>query len=227
MRKGYTHIAMVLDRSGSMLSVCDDTIGGVNSFIAEQKKAPGEATFTLFLFDHEFQRVYDQMNITGVAPLTSETYQPRGQTALLEAIWRTIDQTGRHLLELNEEERPEKVLIVIITDGQENASAKEYTIEKVNKKIDHQRSVYSWEFVFLGANQDAITSAAKMGIGSASTMTYAANSIGTQSAFASASANTVAYRSTCDSFSFKEADRVAQVVAGVDPALNKTPPEAA
>lgn len=227
MRQGYTHIAMVLDRSGSMTGTRDDTIGGVNRFIADQKSAPGQATLTLGLFDHEYHLVHDATNIKDARPLTRNTYQPRGTTALLDAIGRTIDRTGEHLQGLEESDRPEKVLFVIVTDGQENAS-QNFTIEKINKKIEHQRAVYKWEFVFLGANQDAITSASKIGISAGSTMTYAANSFGTASAFASTSSNATVFRAAqCDAFTFHASDRNAQTKAGVDPLNNAVPKDAA
>lgn len=228
MRQGYTHIAIVLDRSGSMNSVREDTRGGFNTFLNGQKAAPGEATLTLVLFDHEYQLVHDQMDIKAVSALAEDQYVPRGTTALLDAVGRTIEETGKKLKELDEKDRPEKVLFVIITDGFENASSK-YRIEKVNKLIEHQRSAYHWQFVFLGANQDAITSACAMGIGSSSTMTYAANTVGTQSAWASNNVNTLRFRaaasvSQMDAF-YTDADRDAQTAAGVDPSLNVVPPD--
>jgi hypothetical protein len=160
MKSGYTHIAVVLDRSGSMSLCADDTVGGFNAFVAEQKKAEGEATMTLTQFDTEYEIVYDFKNIQDVPKLT---FVPRGNTALLDAIGRTIQTVG-HSLELKPEaERPEKVIFVIITDGKENSS-REFKKDQINQLIKTQTDVYKWEFVYLGANQDAIQEGSALGV---------------------------------------------------------------
>lgn len=220
MRTDYVHIAVVLDRSGSMSSIREDTIGGFNAFLDSQKKAPGEATLTLVEFDNEYTVLQSFTPLSRVFPLTHDTYIPRGSTALLNAIGRTIRDTGRSLSEMPESARPGKVLFVIITDGHENASHEEispnlrYTKQQINEMITLQRKQYSWDFVFLGANQDAIESGVSMGINKASTMTYAANATGTQHAYASVSANTTRLRScgnvSGQSFSFSDEDRKLQ-----------------
>lgn len=163
MQQDLFDITYILDRSGSMQSLASDAIGGFNSFLASQQQLPGRANFTLVLFDHEYLVPVVAQPIADVAPLTAKTYIPRGQTALLDAIGRTIDETGMRLATLPEAERPEKVIIAIFTDGLENAS-RVFTSERVARMINHQQSIYKWEFIFLAANQDAIQSAKNLAI---------------------------------------------------------------
>lgn len=163
MQKDLTEIAYVLDRSGSMQTLASDAIGGFNSFLEGQKKLEGRANFTLVLFDHEYQVVHQSVDIQQVPPLDERTYIPRGQTALLDAIGRTIDDLGARLARMPEEERPAKVIVAIFTDGLENAS-RVYTNERLAESIKHQQEKYSWEFLFLAANQDAIATASQMSI---------------------------------------------------------------
>ena len=184
MRTNLADISVVLDRSGSMSSVKTDTIGGFNEFLKSQKECPGEAVLTLAQFDDRYEIVHDGKNIQDVPPLDDKTFVPRGSTALLDAIGRTINATGARLSTMSEESRPSKVIFVILTDGQENAS-KELTREKVMEMIKHQTEAYKWDFVFLGANQDAIQAGASIGISAGNSMTYAANPAGTRSAFRS------------------------------------------
>lgn len=212
MRSDFTDISVVLDRSGSMASVATDTIGGFNTFLAEQKKQPGKATLTLAQFDDVYEVVHDGKPLAEVPELTSRTFVPRGSTALLDAIGNTINRTGKRLADMPDTERPGKVIVVILTDGFENAS-REFSKEKINEMIAHQRDKYQWEFVFIGANQDAIATAASYGIGAHSTMTYAANAVGTQHAFASVANLTSNYRAG-RAAAFTEADRDAQKDAG-------------
>ncbi len=146
-----------------MAAVASDAIGGFNTFLDGQKKAQRESRITLAQFDHEYDLVHDGKPTKDVPPLTEETYVPRGTTALLDAIGRTIEDMGRRLDKTPESERPARVLIAILTDGLENAS-RDYTREKINSMIAHQREVYSWEFLFLAANQDAIQEGSKIGI---------------------------------------------------------------
>jgi hypothetical protein len=163
MSKDITEIGVVLDRSGSMADVKSDAIGGFNTFLDGQKKAQRESRITLAQFDHEYDLVHDGKPTKDVPPLTEETYIPRGTTALLDAIGRTIEDMGRRLDKMPESERPARVLVAILTDGLENAS-KDYTREKINSMIAHQREVYSWEFLFLAANQNAIQEGSKIGV---------------------------------------------------------------
>lgn len=199
MKTGYTHITVLLDRSGSMASVKEDTIGGWNTFLADQKKVKGEATITLNQFDDQYETVINAQDIKLAKPLTDKTFVPRGSTALLAAIGKSVDETGEMIKNRPEHERPEKVIMVIITDGQENHSnyvewGKDKTKAAISDKIKHQTDVYKWEFVFIGANQDAIAEAAQIGIMASMAMDYEANPIGTQSLYAAASSNLRAVR---------------------------------
>ena len=180
MNSNLVHVACVIDRSGSMSSVCSDAIGGFNTFLEEQKKGPGEAVLTLVLFDHEYLVVHDAVPVASVAPLDETTYVPRGNTALLDAIGRTIDDLGARLAAMPEEERPGGVIVAILTDGHENSSL-EYTRRRVAEMIEHQRTVYNWSFVFLAADQDAIDTAEKLNIDPALAMRYASTAHGTRS----------------------------------------------
>lgn len=175
-------MAFILDMSGSMYNLTDDTIGGYNSLIEKQKKENGEAYITTVLFDDRYIVVNDHVDIKEVKPLTRREYCPEGMTALLDAIGRTVNSIGKRLNETPEEERPEKVVIAITTDGIENDS-KEFTRTQIKEMIEHQQSKYSWVFMFLGANIDAITEAGNFGIKNDFVQTYTANSIGTDSVY--------------------------------------------
>lgn len=216
MNKDLTDIILVLDRSGSMQSIAGDTIGGVNRFIDDQKAASGRATFTLNQFDHEFERVVSTQDITGVKHLTDTTFIPRGGTALYDAIGRSINETGARLAAMPETERPAHVVFVIMTDGFENSS-REFTFNRIKEMITHQREKYGWEFVYLGANQDAMAVGAGMGISPGNSMSYAANAIGTSNAFVSTSHNLVQMRAgVARSMVYSTADRAAQKAAGIN-----------
>jgi hypothetical protein len=183
-----TDINIVLDRSGSMSSVKDDTEGGFNEFIKEQQKVSGQCFVSLYQFDDIYETVYEARDIHNVSRLN---LVPRNSTALLDAIGRTVDQVGARLSRMYANDRPSKVICVIITDGHENSS-KEYSrcsggYERIAEKISHQRNVYNWQFVFIGANQDAIASACSMGIKSA--LNYTANKLGTENLYKSLSKN--------------------------------------
>lgn len=210
MKKGYTDITVALDRSGSMEIIKDDTIGGFNQFLSDQKAVPGDATITLAQFDDQYEVVYSASDIQSVKALDSLTFVPRGSTALYDAIGRTIIDTGKRLEAMPEDARPGKVIFVIVTDGQENAS-KEFRVDKISEMIGHQKTKYSWEFVFLGANQDAIFTAKNIGISAANAMTYAANSKGVHAVYATISSNMTAFRcGTVSSMAFTDADRQTQ-----------------
>lgn len=171
-------ITIVLDRSGSMNSIKDDTIGGFNTFLEEQKKLNDDDLLTLVQFDNEYEIIHNAVPLKEIEPLTNKTFIPRGSTALLDALGRTINSTGARLAAMKEEDRPDKVIFVIITDGHENAS-REFKHENVMEMINHQSEKYSWDFIYLGANQDAIDVGTKLGIGAGSSMTYASTSVGT------------------------------------------------
>ncbi len=213
MKRNYTDISIVLDRSGSMDSVKSDTIGGFNSFLKTQKEIPGDATITLVQFDDIYEVVYEGIKLQNAPLLNDQTFVPRGTTALLDAIGRTINATGKRLSAISQAERPEKVIFVMLTDGYENAS-REFKVEQINDMICHQRDAYAWEFVFIGANQDAITSASQMGIQAANALTYAANTVGTEQAFSSLTKNIAAYRTNQKlDMSFSQEDRDKQAEA--------------
>lgn len=175
-------IVAIVDRSGSMQSIATDAIGGFNKFLDDQKKQPGEATLTLCLFDHEHLYPYNNQPLPFVAPLTSTTYQPRGNTALYDAIGRTLSQ----LLARS----PERAIVVILTDGYENAST-EYNQASV-KALITQAEARGWQVHYLGANQDAFAVGAAMG--SVRNTTYTATGAGVRGAYASASLCTANYR---------------------------------
>jgi len=163
MNTNLTEIAYVLDRSGSMGPMTESAIAGFNEFLQEQLDVPGDANLSLLLFDNEFLTPYTRTPLENVRELTAQTYVPRGSTALLDAIGMTIESLGEQLAVLPEKARPGKVIISIFTDGYENASVK-YSFEEIQKLITHQRTNYQWEFLFLGANEDAVATAGQMGI---------------------------------------------------------------
>jgi hypothetical protein len=166
-----TDITVVLDRSGSMASIADDVVGGLNTFIEAQKRVEGEAGFTLVQFDDQYEFVHSHVPMQEVPPLTSATYVPRGSTALLDAIGRTIVDTGARLAMMPEPERPQTVIVAVQTDGFENAS-REFTRQQVFDLIRHQEQKCSWQFVFLAANQDAIAEGEQMGFAPAAALDY-------------------------------------------------------
>lgn len=150
-----SEIIIVLDRSGSMESVKTDTIGGFNAFLKRHKEeAKGEVLITLAQFDDRYDIMYSGSPVWNAPLLTSETYVPRGMTALYDAVGRTINEIGSRLSKTPEYDRPSKIIFVILTDGHENSS-KEFTQSRVQELIKHQTEKYSWQFVFLGADQDA------------------------------------------------------------------------
>jgi hypothetical protein len=175
MRDDYSHLTFVLDRSDSMETVKGATIEGFNSLLRQQKAIPGiKATATLIQFNDVYRVDYSFMNLKDVPELNNDSYVTGNTTALLDAIGRGIKETGDALKKLPEAERPSKVLFVIQTDGFENAS-REYTRRRVFDMITHQKEKYLWEFIFIGANQDAIATGATLGINAKSSMSYTAN----------------------------------------------------
>jgi hypothetical protein len=191
MKKGYTHIEVVLDASGSMDLIKKDTIGGFNSFLEGQKETASVGdTFTFTTFSSGYggappwKNIYKNARISDVPPLTNSTYKCNGGTALLDTLGDSIKYLGAFLHQLPEEQRPSKVVFVILTDGEENSSHS-YSKHNINAMIKTQTDDYKWEFVFLGANQDAIQVGATIGIAAASSMSYGANEIGVKSTFES------------------------------------------
>lgn len=200
MKKNLTEIVFILDRSGSMYSFVDDTIGGFNSMIEKYKTELEEAYITTVLFDDRYQILHDHLNLKEINPITRKEYYVDGCTALYDAVGKTINSVGERLFNTPEDERPEKVIFVINTDGYENAS-REFTRSKVKEMIEHQQEKYSWGFLFLGTNIDAEKEAESIGISRDFAATYAATSDGLTSSY-DAACDTVMYMATsCDSIS--------------------------
>lgn len=193
MKNDLTEIDCILDRSGSMASIAADAIGGFNTFLASQKALPGEARLSLVLFDHEYQLAIDNTPIQSVEPLSNKTFVPRGQTALYDAIGRTITAVGARLARTQEHERPAQVIVAILTDGMENHS-KEYSRERVAEMILHQQEAYAWQFIFLAANMDAFAEASALNIPTMNTANFAATGVGTRRAYETISELTASYR---------------------------------
>lgn len=174
-----TEMVFILDRSGSMYGLEKDTIGGFNSMLLKQKTEEGEAFVTTVLFDNEYQLLHDRLPVKEVPEMTANEYKPRGSTALIDAIGRTI----RHIANIHKYQRKEDVpantIFVIITDGMENASHI-YSSDKVKRMIEHEKEKYGWEFIFLGANIDAVETARHFGISEDRAVNYNCDSQGTR-----------------------------------------------
>lgn len=179
MKKGLTEVVFILDRSGSMSGLEADTIGGFNSMIAKQKKEEGEAIISTVLFDDRSEVIYDRIPVEKIEPMNDSQYYVRGCTALLDAIGGAIHHIGTVHKYIRQEDCPEKTLFIITTDGMENAS-KKYSYEKVRKMVEKQKKKHGWEFLFLGANIDAIEVAGKFGISANRAMNYECDSEGTR-----------------------------------------------
>ena len=178
MKKGLTEIVFILDRSGSMSGLEKDTIGGYNSLIKKQKKEEGEAYISTVLFDDRTEVLHDRVGLDKIKPMTEEEYYVRGCTALLDAVGGAIHHIGNVHKYAREEDRPEKTLFIITTDGQENSS-RMYTYEKVKRMVERQKEKYGWEFLFLGANIDAVEEAGRFGIKPERAVNYECDEIGT------------------------------------------------
>jgi uncharacterized protein YegL len=163
MKKNLTELVMILDRSGSMCGLESDTIGGYNSMLRKQREADGEVLVSTVLFDDRSEVLYDRVPLEKMPQMTREEYYVRGCTALLDAVGGAIHHIGNVHKYAREEDRPEKTIFVITTDGLENAS-REYTYDRVKKMVERQKEKYGWEFLFLGANIDAIETAGRFGI---------------------------------------------------------------
>ena len=182
MNKNLTEMVFILDRSGSMSHLEADTIGGYNSLFEKQKKEQGEAAVTTVLFDDKYEIIHDHADIKKVNPLTDREYFARGSTALLDAIGKTINHVGHRHKYAPDSEIPQKTMVVIITDGFENAS-REFSQPQVKSMIEHQKERYGWEFLFLGANIDAVSTARNYGIAPDRAVKYEADSVGTRTNF--------------------------------------------
>ena len=186
MKNNLTELVFILDRSGSMAGLESDTICGFNGMLAKQKKEEGDAQVTTILFDDAYEVLHDQADIQKVRPITEKEYFVRGCTALLDAVGKTITKIKHEQKEADEDEKADKVLFVITTDGYENAS-KEYSYEKIKKMITKQQEKHGWEFLFLGANIDAVAEAERVGIKADRAVSYCADSLGTDMNFAAVS----------------------------------------
>lgn len=242
MNSNYTDVTIVLDRSGSMDIIKEATIGGINKFIDDQKALINKkVTLSLIQFDAPFTSYsygsqaetqdpwykysYTSGDVKFISPLNDSTYQPRGGTALIDAMAKAIIETGDRLSKLSESERPANVVFAVMTDGQENQS-KEYTRTKVMEMVKHQTDKYNWIFTFLGANQNAILEAATYGFTGGNTITYASNFVGTRAAMDSFSTSihniAVSGCANIGGAFYNVSDRTAQTSAGVDASLNIT-----
>ena len=183
----YTDITMVLDRSGSMQSIKDDSIGGFDAFTSEQRRLPGRCTVSLVQFDNVYEEVYTGRDLADVPSLT---LVPRGSTAMLDAIGRAVNATGARLAAMPEDRRPGTVIVGIMTDGLENAS-REFTYPMVKALIEQQEQVYGWTFMYMGANQDAIEVGASLGVARDRSLTYAGPKVAAAMGAYSASVGTI------------------------------------
>jgi uncharacterized protein YegL len=174
-----TELVFILDKSGSMAGLESDTIGGYNAMLKKQQQAPGAARVTTVLFDDGYEVLHDRIDIQGVAPITENEYYVGGCTALLDAIGKTIHKIINAQRRTQPEHRSDQVIFVITTDGLENAS-REYSYEKIKKLIEREKTKYDWEFIFLGANIDALETAARFGIDADRAANYHADGAGTQ-----------------------------------------------
>jgi len=214
MNENCTHISVCLDRSGSMSSMATEVVSGFNKFVDDQKKEEGEATLSLFQFDDVYEVVHDFINIKDMGGIK---LTPRGSTALLDAMGQTLEETRAKVLKMKDEEQPSKVIFVFITDGEENASTK-YNRKQIFAMIKDLKSTdrgdqINWEFVFIGANQDAISEGGSMGIRAQSSITFDASGAGATMAFSSLSKGMTSYRKCkADSatYAFDSADYAAQ-----------------
>ena len=173
-----TEIVFILDRSGSMAGLEKDTIGGFNAMLEKQKQEPGEVLVSTVLFDHQSEVIHDRVPLGQVSKMTEKEYFVRGSTALLDALGGAVHHIGNVHKYARAEDRPQKTLFVITTDGMENAS-RQYTYEKVQAMIRQRREEYGWEFIFLGANMDAVEEAKRFGIGPEGAVDYLADKAGT------------------------------------------------
>ncbi|WP_071394775.1 vWA domain-containing protein [Bacillus tuaregi] len=178
MKRNRTELVFILDKSGSMAGLEDDTIGGFNAMLKKQQKAKGDAFVTTVLFDHHYELLHDRVNVKKVSPLTEKDYEAGGTTALLDALGFSIQKMIHIQKKSSPPERADKVLFVITTDGMENAS-REYTADKIKQMVQHQQQEYGWDFMFLGANIDAISTAEKYGIREEFAVNYHADEAGT------------------------------------------------
>lgn len=201
MSEGYTEIVYILDRSGSMGGLETDTIGGFNSMMEKQKRTGEKALVSTVLFDNECEVLHDRVEIEKVNKMTDKEYFVRGCTALLDAVGGAIHHIGNIHKYAREEDRPEKTIFVITTDGMENASSR-YSYDKVQKMVKHQQKKYGWEFIFIGANIDAYEEAQRFGIIKDRAVNYVCDEVGIANVYAGVS------KAVCAVMSAKKATEV-------------------
>ncbi|MBE6984152.1 MAG: VWA domain-containing protein [Ruminococcaceae bacterium] len=178
-KNNITELVFILDRSGSMAGLEADTIGGFNAMIEKQRKQDGECYVSTILFDNESEVLHDRVRLSEIKPMTDRDYTVRGCTALIDAIGGAIHHIGNVHKYARAEDVPAHTMFVITTDGMENASHR-YTSERVKQMIEHEKEKYGWEFLFIGANIDAVETAARYGIGRDRAVNYKADRQGTQ-----------------------------------------------
>jgi uncharacterized protein YegL len=193
MKKGLTELVFILDKSGSMGRLESDTIGGYNSMLEKQQAVEGDCHITTVLFDNDYELLHDRIDIKAVSPITEKEYYVGGSTALLDAIGKTIHKTGNAQKHTADEYRAEKVIFVIITDGEENSSC-EYSAHRVKHMIERQTNRYGWEFIYLGANIDAVETAGRYGIAVGRAQNFHADGDGVELNFQVVSEAVATYR---------------------------------
>ena len=193
MKKNLTELVFILDKSGSMSGLEKDTIGGFNSMLDQQRKVDGECVITTVLFDNRYELLHDRIGIRAVQPITGKEYFVGGSTALLDAIGRTIHKIDTAQKNTTEDYRAEKVMFVIITDGEENAS-RHFSSAQIRQMIQHQKERYGWEFIFLGANIDAVETAGRFGIDADRAVDYVPDGEGTELNFRMMSETVATFR---------------------------------
>ena len=208
MKKNLTELVFILDRSGSMYGLETETIGGFNSMIEKHKKEDGEALISTILFNQECQVIHDRVNIRDIRPMTEKDYTASGCTALLDAIGGAVHHIGNVHKYAREEDIPEHTIFVITTDGLENASRR-YSSERVKRMIEHEKEKYGWEFLFLGANIDAVETAGRFGIDADRAVDYVPDHAGTELNFRAMSETVAAFRA-CGSVPTTGLDKIRQ-----------------
>ena len=200
-----THVTFILDSSGSMSSIADDTRGGFNTFLQEQREEEGTATVSLYDFNTTVTKLYESIPIADAETLDTDNYTPGGQTALYDAIATAVADTDDHVETLPDSEVPDNVILVTLTDGRENAS--ETPQQRVRELVETHRSEHDWEFLFIGANQDAVLTAEEMGMDDDRALNMSHSGEGTQAAHQSVSSNISQARRTGTTDGFDEEDR--------------------
>lgn len=202
MKTNYTHIAILLDRSGSMSRIASDMEGGLKTFLNEQKLIPGDLTISLTQFDDEYTPIFVRRDVNNIEDIK---IVPRGSTALVDSAVRMIKDVDENLKSLPEEEKPEKVLFLIITDGEENSST-DFKLSDLKELISKQETEQNWVFVYIGANQDAFLNASSYGISTDLALNYEASTLGVNAMYSSVSEATRSFRTTTSRFKFTDTD---------------------